>query len=489
MFAAVARYLANVAGPAGTLLRVPGEHPLRVVAAYRSTDVRPPDPLLVLLADLGAAGLAGEMQLFPLAPAEASALLQSVMDTREDGDATLRAQVVARTGGVPYFLVSCAQALRISQQEGGPAPEVPWNVTQSIRQRVAALPETAQDLLGAAAVVGREMPGALLLIVAAQPPAVAVAALEELDRARLLVEGTQARYQFPHDLIREVVLNDLSALRRRQWHAQVAGVLEQGADEAPVEQLAYHYARAGVDEKAVIYLERAGDRALALHANAEAENYYRQLVECFETLGRSSEAARVYEQLGTLLSLLARNEQAIQMFERALALYQRLGDMDGQGRTTARMARMYLRLGKVADGIALVEGTLFSLQKHGPSLGLAELYTELANLYNGRNRERVEATWHAEASAPAAYLTPLGRRWRLERVGAFIGLGRLAEARAGVEELLAETQAAGDIPGRVVALFMVAAIHLAQGNFPAEQHCLKQMLEIAERTGNRLDTV
>src|SRR5205085_3745714 len=87
MFAAVVRVLANVAGPAGTLLvlddlqwagpdaldllamlvRSPslahrergarGAGVLRVVGAYRETEVRPADPLGLLLADLAQAGL------------------------------------------------------------------------------------------------------------------------------------------------------------------------------------------------------------------------------------------------------------------------------------------------------------------------------------------------------------------------------------------------------------------------------------------------
>ena len=132
LFAAVARYLTNVAGPRGTLLvlddlqwagadalellasllRTVGEPPLWVVGAYRNTEVHPPDPLGILLADLGVAGLAGELRLGPLAPAEASTLLQSLLDGHEEAVEALREQLVARTGGVPYFLVSCAQALR-----------------------------------------------------------------------------------------------------------------------------------------------------------------------------------------------------------------------------------------------------------------------------------------------------------------------------------------------------------------------------------------
>lgn len=80
MFDAVQRFLANVAGPSGTLLvlddlqwantdaldllaalvRAATRLPLRVLGAYRSTEVNPEDPLSVWLGDLAHAGLAAQ---------------------------------------------------------------------------------------------------------------------------------------------------------------------------------------------------------------------------------------------------------------------------------------------------------------------------------------------------------------------------------------------------------------------------------------------
>src|SRR5207248_3215804 len=94
MVAAVARFLANVAGPAGsllllddlqwagsdaldllaTLVRATSKTPLRIIGAYRDTEVQPTDPLSTVLADLMHAGLAARRPLRPLTPAEAAEL-------------------------------------------------------------------------------------------------------------------------------------------------------------------------------------------------------------------------------------------------------------------------------------------------------------------------------------------------------------------------------------------------------------------------------
>src|SRR5262249_3054416 len=129
LFAAVGQFLANVAGPSGTLLvlddlqwagsdalsllesvlrRAPpaagsaadGRRPLRVVGAYRDTEVRPSDPLGQALADLGREGWVRQVPVAPLPPEEALSLVVSVLHAAADavwteGEAQ---QIVQRAG-------------------------------------------------------------------------------------------------------------------------------------------------------------------------------------------------------------------------------------------------------------------------------------------------------------------------------------------------------------------------------------------------------
>src|SRR5262249_44252140 len=90
MVGAVARDLANASAPAGPLLvlddlhwagpdaldllqavvRSPTERPLRLLAAYRDTDLAPQDPLALFAVDLTREGQATRAFLTPLAEAE-----------------------------------------------------------------------------------------------------------------------------------------------------------------------------------------------------------------------------------------------------------------------------------------------------------------------------------------------------------------------------------------------------------------------------------
>jgi transcriptional regulator with XRE-family HTH domain len=91
IFAAAARFLTNLAGPRGTvlllddlqwagpdaldllasLLRGAQGAPLRVVGAYRDTELSPERPLAFALSDLAQAGLAQQLTIGPLASTEA----------------------------------------------------------------------------------------------------------------------------------------------------------------------------------------------------------------------------------------------------------------------------------------------------------------------------------------------------------------------------------------------------------------------------------
>jgi predicted ATPase/DNA-binding XRE family transcriptional regulator len=238
---AVRRFLANVAGPSGTvlllddlqwagqdtfdllasLLRLPAAAPLRMIGAYRPTEVSPEDPLAVLLADLARDRLVAQAQVSRLTPQEAAALLDALLGDRDASEVPLSAvesaardRLLRRADGVPFFLVSYAQEVRAGTLASRDREEIPWDVRQVILQRVAALSVGARDVLHLAAVTGRVVAGTSLALLLEQPEHVLLAALEAACHAGLLMEQA-GEYCFSHDLIREVVAADLGTARRQ----------------------------------------------------------------------------------------------------------------------------------------------------------------------------------------------------------------------------------------------------------------------------------
>src|SRR6185437_4389655 len=113
--------------------------------------------------------------------------------------------VLERSGGVPFFLVSYAQSLQLPTVDAEAGCRVPWDLRQSIRRRVAALPPVGREALAVAATVGRKAPYDLLFAMIAAPQEEVVHALDLALRARLLRYTGDDGCEFVHDVIREVV--------------------------------------------------------------------------------------------------------------------------------------------------------------------------------------------------------------------------------------------------------------------------------------------
>jgi len=521
MFASVARVLANVASPVGTLLvlddlqwagpdaldlvafllRESDAQRLRIVGAYRDTDVGPADPLPLLLADLARDGLASRVPLLPLAATEAEELLAHLVEAtgsagKNAWNAELSEQMVRQTGGVPYFLLSCAQSLQGDSLAAGRAPAIPWNVTESIRQRVAQLPQTAQQLLRLAAVAGREVAAALLLDLTARwgwQKEELFTALEAACQARLLLEaygGPGApEYHFAHDLIREVVIGDLSGARRADLHLQVAEALERLPESGRARrtaELAWHFLRAAEPARALPYTVQAGDQAAAVYAHAEAEKHYRTAIELAQELGDQAREAEALEKLGVVMHLFGHGQDARSRYEQALERYKSLGDRAGELRTWAWLLDVQEPSAGVQRWLEQPQALADSVveDESGPAVlrGLAALYNSLAQQYGWLPREQLAASLRAEQIA--------------RRLGddALLVQALLLHAQAGwclgedvlqsLLDLLPLAEHVGDLRVFGHTLAHIGLIYLYDhADLPRAKAYLEQALDAAERRG------
>jgi tetratricopeptide (TPR) repeat protein/transcriptional regulator with XRE-family HTH domain len=506
MFGAVERFLANIAGPAGTLLLLddlqwagadaldllstlihqPPEATFRVVGAYRTTEVAPDHPLSATLAELAEAQLLTLQIVRPLAHREAEELLVQLRGSRVQVNRALTAQVVQRIGGVPFFLVSYARSL-----EGGgvvePAgPGVPWDLRQSIRRRVLALPALGRELLAMAAVAGRVTPRPLLMAVLARPETEVLDALDSACQAGLLEEVGDDAYGFVHDVIREVVEGDLGRARLAILHRRTAEALEGRPCAAPAAVLAYHYGRSDVVEKALLYLEQAGDAAMAQAANGAADGYYTELVTRLEGLGRAVEAARIREKLGAVLHRMAQLTRALDVLEQAAAARGAVGDLEGLGRVLARIGRVHVRRGTLAEGVARLTSHLEALGAGGPSPSLAEMYTALIELHQWQRQfpAALAAAIQAEAVARALEDDVLLARAVLRRGRTLTFLGRAAEAQQAVQVAALRAEAVGDLEMMGWAAEGLTILAGDRGDFRQAQQHASRLLEIGERLGD-----
>jgi tetratricopeptide (TPR) repeat protein/transcriptional regulator with XRE-family HTH domain len=503
MVEAVIQLLRNIRGPAGTLLilddlqwagtdtlellttliHAAAGIPLRVIGAYMNTEIDPQAPLFALLADLASAGLASHRAVGPLAPEETQELLNTLL--ADDGDvvAARREEVLRRAGGVPFFLVSCAQGLSLGEEQ---EDAIPWDVAQSIRRRVSALSPASRDLLGIAAIMGRVVPPRLLVSASTWAEGEVLAALDVTCQARLLEEMEEDGYRFVHNVIREVVEADLGIARRTVLHRRVAEALERGSAQPPVEQLAFHFAHSDAREKAIPYLEGTGDRAAAQFAHASAVRNYRDLVDLLNETGRVADLGRAGEKLGDSLYRTGSHDAALPVLERADDAYRAMGDVEGRTRALARIGWVHAVRGTQDQGITHIESALVELRAPSPSPGLATLYIALAQLFvvRGRFRENIAATERAVEIAREIDDSQILGAALAAQSDYLVALGRSDEALLTANEAARLSQQSGNLQALCTAYRAMIGAHLNKGEETQARAAGDRAVMIAERLGD-----
>jgi predicted ATPase len=167
--------------------------------------------------------------------------------------------------------------------------------------RIDRLPGSARRLAQVAAVVGRSFPLRVLEHVAGSEDLERdLAALLRADIIRELRRYPEPEYTFRHGLVREASLSTLPPARRRELYAAVGAAFESlfpTSLDDHLEVLAHYFARGHDLQKALDYLERAGERASALDAVARADELWRRALKVAERLGDEAAEQRVQRRL------------------------------------------------------------------------------------------------------------------------------------------------------------------------------------------------
>jgi class 3 adenylate cyclase/tetratricopeptide (TPR) repeat protein len=289
-----------------------------------------------------------QLRIDPLPPESADAMLRALLGA-DPSTVPLVALLIARTEGNPLFLEESVRTLvETGALVGDPGAyrlvrpattiQMPATVQAILAARIDRLRPELKRLLQAAAVVGKDVPVALLAAVAEMGDDALHPALGELQAAELLYEARlfpDLEYTFKHALTHEVAYKGVLQDRRRALHATILETLERlHADRLGehAEMLAHHAVRAGIPDKAIRYLREAGAKATAHSASREAVDFLERalalLAELPETRETLSDALDVRIALGTpLIAVHGPPSPVVEAsYRAALELVERLDD-------------------------------------------------------------------------------------------------------------------------------------------------------------------
>lgn len=283
------------------LLRFDRRASVLVAGTVRPDEVDRRNSMAGLVAEMRDAAQLTEIALGPLDAPETSALAAQVAG-RQLQPAQAR-DIHRETEGNPLFVVETVRAGLPDMDGGNPedAPStvpgderaasdprrLPPRVQAVITARLAQLSERARGLASVAATVGR----AFTLEVVREGSGVDedrfVDGLDELLRRQIVREQGNGSYDFAHDKIREVAYGEMTEARRRLLHRRVAEGIERvhaATLDTVAAQVAAHYARADLADRAAMYYRRAAAVAQRVGANQEAIDLLQRGLTLLETL-------------------------------------------------------------------------------------------------------------------------------------------------------------------------------------------------------------
>jgi class 3 adenylate cyclase/tetratricopeptide (TPR) repeat protein len=302
-----------------------------------------------------------QLRLDPLPPVSAHELLAALLGD-DSSLAPLKELLIARTEGNPFFLEESVRTLvetgMLVGEPGGyrlaqslPTIHVPATVQAVLAARIDRLPVEEKRLLQSAAVIGTEVPLALLQAIAEGPEEALLLGLTHLQATEFLYETRlfpEHEYSFKHALTHEVAYSSLLLDRRRTLHAGIVEALERLAPERltdQVERLAQHALRGEVWDKAVTYGRQAGTKALARSALREGVECFEQALAALRHLPESratqEQAIELRFDLRPALWSLGEMRPALDYLREAATLAEALDDQPRLGRVSAYLCRYF----------------------------------------------------------------------------------------------------------------------------------------------------
>jgi DNA-binding CsgD family transcriptional regulator/tetratricopeptide (TPR) repeat protein len=420
------------------------------ILTCRIDDLPRGHPILAWLAELGRAPGGMRIDLGRLDQAAVGQMREAF--TGRPSRAEEIALLWRRSEGNPLFVGE----LLDSERSGAPdAGRQPASLVEILVARVAGLEPAARRLLDAISIAGRPIDERLLAMVAGvEDEEVARGLRQAITGGVIVAAPAGAGYRFRHELLREVVEQELLPGEARALHERFGEMLAahpELADPSPAgaaAELAHHWARAGRAEEAYRSSIAAAAAAENVDAFSDALNHLERALDIEPHLPAGSgptpsERLTTRRRAAEMADLAGAFDRAIELTREALTMVDPVEDPVSAGMLHSRLGYLIWVSG---DGEA-------AIAEHWTAVGLVPETPPTA--------------------ARARVLASLG--------GALMGAGHYAESRPLCEAAIACATEAGAEAEESRARNVLGSDLVGLGQIDAGLAQLRRAREIAER--------
>jgi predicted ATPase/class 3 adenylate cyclase len=473
-----------------------------------------------------------QLRLDPLPRASAEELLGALLGDDDDLE-PLKRLLVTRTEGIPFFLEESVRTLvetsaligeRGAYRLGRPFDtiQVPATVQAILAARIDRLPPEDKTLLQTAAVIGKDVPFALLQAISETTEETLRPGLARLQAAEFLYETSlfpELEYTFKHALTQEVAYGGLLQTRRRDLHARVVRAFETlypGRAGEQTSWLTLHAFRGEVWDRAVAYLRGStlpsfdgflsgstgGDNPGAAWWMGDHEHAIRAAHRELGALPIMTSDWRVALGLATNLRLgqahhsLGQYARAIELLRRNLDLMdadaELLYDRCNMAGLPSVFSRAWLALclaerGEFPEGVAVADEALRIAEVGDPGFSLVVACAGLGNVCVARGDvDRAVAVLERGLSCPPDEASARVWPFVASALGAaYTQAGRLAEALTLLEQSVERATEVKLKANHSVRLGRLAEAHARAGRPESAFPFAAQALDLAQEHRER----
>jgi len=398
--------------------------PMLLLGAYRSTDIDDKHPLTPVLAELNRERLPQEIQLKRMSLSDVSEMIKNIME-QEDVPEEFCKLVYEKTKGNPFFAEEVVKSLKeegvIYREEDEwkfkeiSTIEFPKSVKNIVKTRFVKLDQECQNVLTLASFVGNDFTLEALLALTGIEENKLLELLDRMLRTGLIKEREvrgEGVCSFADILIRDVVYEEVSLLKRKKLHGVVGSALEKiyaKTIDEHLGELASHFLESGDKDRALDYFLKAGDKAAGIYANTEAASYFQSALRLLEEKeGEFQEKGRVLERLGDVKKLVGEHDDCMKYWDEALLVWTKLHEKGKNATLHRKMAYvLWASMGDKEKAKEHHEAALAILETEPESAELARLYEDMGHMRRRMGQVTEALVWTEKALQLAEKLNAL----------------------------------------------------------------------------------
>jgi predicted ATPase/KaiC/GvpD/RAD55 family RecA-like ATPase len=374
--------------------------PLLLLGAYRDTDIDSKHPLTPVVAELKRERLPQSVSLKRMSPEDTSEMIRQILE-QDDIPPEFCRLVYEKTRGNPFFIEEVIESLKeesvIYREENRwkikevSEIEFPETVKNVIKARLDRLDDDCQNVLALASFVGNDFTIEAMCAVTGIEKSKLLESIDKMFKTGLIKERVirgEGICSFADILVRDVVYEEISPLKRKELHGVVGCALEKvyaKTIDDHLGELGYHFLESGDKEKALDYFLKARDKAMKVYANNEVISYCQSALKLLEGKEeRLQEKAQVLEKLGDVKSIVGEYTDSLKYWHEALLLSLKLSEKENVARLHSKMAAiLWQDTGATEKAMEHLDEAVRILEDMPESAELARAYSL-----------RAQALWH-----------------------------------------------------------------------------------------------